>query len=109
MPVILIGYVPGGVVAPIPTLRLVLVEPPDGGVTEEEPRVHVALAGQPDRSRPTAALNPFNEVTVTLPLEVPDWPAVSFSGEEVAEMAKSSVGGRPQLLNLKDPMNVLQL
>ncbi len=103
--VMVIGYEPAGVVVPVTMLRLEVVEPPDGGVTVLGVTEHVALGGQPDRTRPTAALNPFNEVTVTVPEEVPDVPAVNVSGEADAEMLKSDAP--VQLANLKDPIAVL--
>jgi hypothetical protein len=103
----MIAYDPGGVSDGIPTVRLVLGL---AGVTEEEPRVQVIPLAPPHAPAvvsPTAALSPFNQVTVTVPKEVPAVPAVNVRGEEVAEILKSGAGGVPQPLKLNDPIAVL--
>jgi hypothetical protein len=105
VPVTVIGYDPAGVVVPRPIFRLLLGML---GVTGEVPKVQViAFAPQaPPGVRVTALVSPFNQVTVTVPLELPPVPCVNFSGEADSVMLKSGV--LAQLLNLKEPIAVAQ-
>ena len=66
VPVIVKGYVPGGVVLVVVTLSVELALPLAGGVTGVELSVQVVLEGQPLTVRETCELNPFKDVTVAV-------------------------------------------
>jgi len=91
-------------------LKLGDVEPFAGGVTvvvkPVPPSLHVAFVGQPVRLRFTALLKLFNELTVTVPDDVPPTPAVKLSGTALAETVKSAEPVQPA--NFSEPMAVLQ-
>ncbi len=109
VPLMVIEYEPAGVVVATLMFSVVLAELFDGGVSEGLPRVQVIPLVPPHAPavvRLTEELNPLSDDTVTVPEEGPPVPAVNVSGEAAAEMLKSGVP--VQLLNLKEPMAVLQ-
>jgi hypothetical protein len=77
------------------------------GVTVVGEKLHDAPAGRSEQESPTASLNPFEGVTVTV--VVPDWPAVTLSvpgealsaksGAPVAMPEKETVCGLPVALS----------
>ena len=73
------------------TVRVDVVELPEGGVTEVGLRVAVTLLGAPETERPTAALKPFRDVIVMVEVPEPPWTIVREVGK--AEMPKSGGGG----------------
>ena len=75
-----------GVAVPAFTVKVELIEPFAGGVTEVGDTVQVAFVGQPETARLTPLLNPFWEVTVTV--EVPWLPCASVSELGLAEIEK---------------------
>ena len=76
-----------GVAVPAFTVKVELIEPFAGGVTEVGDTVQVAFVGQPETTaRLTPLLNPFWEVTVTV--EVPWLPCASVSEVGLAEIEK---------------------
>jgi hypothetical protein len=105
VPMTVTGYDPADV--PVPTIicMLLLGVP---GVTGEVPTVQVMplVPHAPPGMRVTALVSPFNQVTVTVPLEVPPEPAAKVKGEADSVMLKSGVCA--QLLNLNEPIAVLQ-
>ena len=75
-----------GVAVPAFTVKVEVIEPFAGGVTEVGDTVQVAFVGQPETARLTPLLNPFWEVTVTV--EVPWLPCASVSDVGLAEIEK---------------------
>jgi hypothetical protein len=76
-----------GVAVPAFTVKVEVIEPFAGGVTEVGDTVQVAFVGQPEKTaRLTALFNPFWEVTVTV--EVPWLPCASVSEVGLAEIEK---------------------
>jgi len=70
------------------TVRVAVVDPPEGGVTEPGLTLHVTVAGQPLADSATAALKPFKDVVVMV--EVPGLPpAVRLSDVGFADNEKS--------------------
>ena len=65
MPEMVSGKVPAGDAPVVVIVRVEGAELFAGGVTVVGFSAHVVDAGQPLTVRPTALLNPFNEVTVT--------------------------------------------
>lgn len=109
VPVTVIGYDPAIVAAGTPMVRLEGAEPLTGGVTEVglvEQVIPLAPLQAPPVVKATGTESPFNEVTVTVPLEVPPVPAVKVNGEAVSVILKSGVW--VQLLNLNEPIAVAQ-
>ena len=104
----MIEYEPAGVVVEMPMPSVVLIEPPDGGISEPAPKVQVIplVPHAPAFARFTAEMNPFSDCTVTLPEELPPAPKGNVSGEAADDMLKSGVA--VQLLNLKEPIDVYQ-
>jgi hypothetical protein len=79
-----------GVAVPAFTVKVEVIEPFAGGVTEVGDTVQVAFVGQPETTaRLTALLNPFWEVTVTV--EVPWLPCASVREVGLAEIEKSGL------------------
>jgi len=109
VPVTVIGYDPAAVEGATPMVRLALAEPFAAGVTEVglvEQVIPLAPLQAPPVVRATGTESPFNEVTVTVPVEPPPVPCVKVKGEAVSVMLKSGV--LTQLLNLKEPIAVAQ-
>lgn len=108
-PLIVIEYELAGVPVPMPIVSVVLVEPPDDGVTEPAPKPQVIplVLHIPATARFTAELNVLSDCTVTLPeVVLPPTPCVNVSGVAADDMLKSGVP--VQLLNLNEPMAVFQ-
>ena len=56
------------------TVSVDVAEPPDGGVTRVDDKVHLEPVGQPERVKFTVELKPFSEVTVKVELpELRGW------------------------------------
>ncbi len=89
------------------TVRVLLVLPLAGGVTEIGLKPHVTPAGSPVHDRLAAEVKPLTLVTVTV--LVPPVPGTMLSELGEAATVKSGVGVPPQPGNLKEPMRVLQL
>jgi hypothetical protein len=78
------------VLAVVARLNADVTEPLATGVTDVGFTVHVAFAGQPVTVSPTALLNPFVEVTVTVELPFP--PCVSVTDVGLLDIEKSGTG-----------------
>ena len=70
VPVMVIVYVPAGVLEDVARVKTALAEPPADGVIELRSKVQAVFAGQPETTRPTALLKLFIDVAVTV--ELPD-------------------------------------
>lgn len=105
IPVMVFVYVPAAALEDTATVKVEVAVEFAAGVTEVGLSEH-EIGPEQFAVRPTAALNPFSEVTVTVPGE--DFPATIVIGEGLSEMPKSGVVD-PQALNLKEPIKVYQL